>query len=163
MDVSFPQESISFALTAPCQRRHRTTCPNRSHEGMSQCLWTSWIFTLEFQTEPAHRIIDTGDCVRALASEHLVKSTRSANCVRAERRRVEALDRSYFDLDVGASFRKGKCVARSDFPGYISRRGTAAPSSSKTRRWVGVAVESSSNELPVSVVTAMVLRVSVAR
>lgn len=73
------------------------------------------------------------------------------------------LSQSYFELGVGASSHKGKRVTRADFPGYISRRGTATPSSSKARRWVEVGVESNSNELALSVVTTIVLRVRVPR
>jgi transposase len=49
-------------------------------------------FTLEFRTEAAHRVIDTGRSVRAVASEISVEENTLAKWVRDERRRMEALE-----------------------------------------------------------------------
>ena len=49
-------------------------------------------FTLEFRTEAAHRVIDTGRSVRAVASELSVEENTLAKWVRDERRRMEALE-----------------------------------------------------------------------
>jgi len=46
-------------------------------------------FTLEFRTEAAHRVIDTGRSVRAVASEISVEENTLAKWVRDERRRME--------------------------------------------------------------------------
>ena len=49
-------------------------------------------FTLEFRIEAAHRVIDTGRSVRAVASELSVEENTLAKWVRDERRRMEALE-----------------------------------------------------------------------
>jgi len=49
-------------------------------------------FTLEFRTEAAHRVIDTGRTVRAVASELSVEENTLSKWVRDERRRLEALE-----------------------------------------------------------------------
>jgi transposase len=48
--------------------------------------------TLEFRTEAAHRVIDTGRSVRAVASELSIEENTLAKWVRDERRRMEALE-----------------------------------------------------------------------
>ena len=50
-------------------------------------------FTLEFRTEAAHRVIDTGRSVRAVASELSIEENTLSKWVRDERRRMEALRR----------------------------------------------------------------------
>ena len=49
-------------------------------------------FTLEFRTEAAHRVIDTGRSVRAVASELSIEENTLSKWVRDERRRMEALE-----------------------------------------------------------------------
>ena len=49
-------------------------------------------FTLEFRTEAAHRVIDTGRSVRAVASDLSVEENTLAKWVRDERRCMEALE-----------------------------------------------------------------------
>jgi len=49
-------------------------------------------FTLEFRTEAAHRVIDTGRSVRAVASELSIEESTLSKWVRDERRRLEALE-----------------------------------------------------------------------
>ena len=49
-------------------------------------------FTLEFRTEAAHRVIDTGRNVRAVASELSIEENTLSKWVRDERRRLEALE-----------------------------------------------------------------------
>jgi len=51
-------------------------------------------FTLEFRTEAAHRVIDTGRTVRAVAAELSVLENSLSLWVRDERRRMEALEAS---------------------------------------------------------------------
>ena len=48
-------------------------------------------FTLEFRTEAAHRVIDTGRSVREVASELAVVENSLHKWVRDERRRMETL------------------------------------------------------------------------
>ena len=49
-------------------------------------------FTLEFKTEAAHRVIDTGKSVRDVANELSVLESSLSVWVRDERRRMEALE-----------------------------------------------------------------------
>jgi transposase len=49
-------------------------------------------FTLEFKTEAAHRVIDTGRTVREVALELSVLDTSLSRWVRDERRRMEAVE-----------------------------------------------------------------------
>ena len=49
-------------------------------------------FTLEFRTEAAHRVIDTGRTVRDVAKELSVLENSLSVWVRDERRRMEALE-----------------------------------------------------------------------
>jgi len=51
-------------------------------------------FTLEFRTEAAHRVIDTGRTVRDVAKELSVLEGSLSVWVRDERRRMEALEAS---------------------------------------------------------------------
>src|SRR5665213_2659094 len=51
-------------------------------------------FTLEFRTEAAHRVIDTGRSVRAVADELSVEENTLSKWVRDERRRQETLNAS---------------------------------------------------------------------
>ncbi len=51
-------------------------------------------FTLEFRTEAAHRVIDTGRTVRDVAKELSVLENSLSTWVRDERRRMEALQAS---------------------------------------------------------------------
>jgi transposase len=51
-------------------------------------------FTLEFRTEAAHRVIDTGRTVRSVAAELSVLENSLSAWVRDERRRMEALEAS---------------------------------------------------------------------
>ena len=51
-------------------------------------------FTLEFRTEAAHRVIDTGRTVREVANELSVLEGSLSVWVRDERRRMEALEAS---------------------------------------------------------------------
>jgi transposase len=51
-------------------------------------------FTLEFRTEAAHRVIDTGRSVRAVASELSIEENTLSKWVRDERRRQETLNAS---------------------------------------------------------------------
>jgi transposase len=51
-------------------------------------------FTLEFRTEAAHRVIDTGRTVRSVAAELSVLENSLSVWVRDERRRMEALEAS---------------------------------------------------------------------
>ena len=53
---------------------------------------TSRKFTLEFKTEAAHRVIDTGKSVRDVANELSVLESSLSVWVRDERRRMEALE-----------------------------------------------------------------------
>ena len=48
-------------------------------------------FTLEFRTEAAHRVIDTGRTVREVAAELSILENSLSLWVRDERRRMEAL------------------------------------------------------------------------
>ncbi len=48
-------------------------------------------FTLEFRTEAAHRVIDTGRTVREVANELSILENSLSVWVRDERRRMEAL------------------------------------------------------------------------
>jgi len=49
-------------------------------------------FTLEFRIEAAHRVINTGRSVRAVATEFSVEANTLGKWVRDERRRLEALE-----------------------------------------------------------------------
>ncbi len=49
-------------------------------------------FTLEFRTEAAHRVIDTGRTVREVARELSVFENSLSKWVRDERRRMETLE-----------------------------------------------------------------------
>ena len=49
-------------------------------------------FTLEFRIEAAHRVIDTGRSVRAVATELSIEENTLSKWVRDERRRLEALE-----------------------------------------------------------------------
>lgn len=49
-------------------------------------------FTLEFRTEAAHRVIDTGRSVRDVAGELAVLENSLSKWVRDERRRMETLE-----------------------------------------------------------------------
>jgi transposase len=49
-------------------------------------------FTLEFRTEAAHRVIDTGRTVREVAGELAVHENTLSVWVRDERRRLEAIE-----------------------------------------------------------------------
>jgi transposase len=49
-------------------------------------------FTLEFRTEAAHRVIDSGRTVQEVASELSVHENTLSLWVRNERRRIEALE-----------------------------------------------------------------------
>jgi transposase len=51
-------------------------------------------FTLEFRTEAAHRVIDTGRTVREVANELSINENSLSVWVRDERRRMEALEAS---------------------------------------------------------------------
>jgi transposase len=51
-------------------------------------------FTLEFRTEAAHRVIDTGRTVREVANELSIVENSLSVWVRDERRRMEALEAS---------------------------------------------------------------------
>ena len=48
-------------------------------------------FTLEFKTEAAHRVIDTGRTVAEVAAELSVSGSVLARWVREERRRLDAV------------------------------------------------------------------------
>ena len=49
-------------------------------------------FTLEFRVEAAHRVIDTGRSIKAVASELSIEESTLSRWVRDERRRMEASD-----------------------------------------------------------------------
>ena len=49
-------------------------------------------FTLEFKTEAAHRVIDTGRSIREVARELSVHESLLSTWVRNERRRIEAVE-----------------------------------------------------------------------
>lgn len=51
-------------------------------------------FTLEYRTEAAHRVIDTGRTVREVAAELSILENSLSVWVRDERRRMEALNAS---------------------------------------------------------------------
>ena len=70
-------------------------------------------FTLEFKTEAAHRVIDTGRTVAEVATELSVVDSVLARWVRDERRRLDAVAGSS-DEPLSAAERPScwRCVAR---------------------------------------------------